>query len=72
MLLGYIWLLGTFANSSCDKNKNGCRNLAVKGLSLNCVHAHVVDKMPERHLARERKKSPPQPFKSHVFIIYII
>ena len=39
MLLGYIWLLGTFANSSCDKKinlnivQNCCRNLAVRALN---------------------------------------
>ena len=38
MLLGYIWLLGTFVNSSCDIKinvnivQNCCRNLAVRGL----------------------------------------
>ena len=38
MLLGYIWLLGTFVNSSCDIkinvniDQNCCRNLAVRGL----------------------------------------
>ena len=40
MLLGYIWLLGTFVNSSCDIIinvnivQNCCRNLAVRGLKL--------------------------------------
>ena len=39
MLLGYIWLLGTFVNSSCDIKinvnivQNCCRNLAVRGLN---------------------------------------
>ena len=39
MLLGYIWLLGTFVNSSSDIKinvnivQNCCRNLAVRGLS---------------------------------------
>ena len=39
MLLGYIWLLGTFVNSSCDIKinvnivQNCCRNLAVRGLT---------------------------------------
>ena len=38
MLLGNIWLLSTFVNSSCDIKinikivQNCCRNLAVKGL----------------------------------------
>ena len=38
MLLGYIWLLGTFVNSSCDIKinvnivQNCYRNLAVRGL----------------------------------------
>ena len=38
VLLGYIWLLGTFVNSSCDIKinvnivQNCCRNLAVRGL----------------------------------------
>ena len=41
MLLGYIWLLGTFVNSSCDIKINvnivqNCRrNLAVRGLREN-------------------------------------
>ena len=40
MLLGYIWLLGTFVNSSCDIKinvnvvQNSCRNLAVRGLII--------------------------------------
>ena len=40
MLLGYIWLLGTFVNSSCDIKinvnivQNCCRNLAVRGLKM--------------------------------------
>ena len=40
MLLGYIWLLGTFVNSSCDIKinvnivQNCCRNLAVRGLMI--------------------------------------
>ena len=40
MLLGYIWLLGTFVNSSCDIKinvnivQNCCRNLAVRGLRV--------------------------------------
>ena len=40
MLLGYIWLLGTFVNSSCDIKinlnivQNCCRNLAVRGLRI--------------------------------------
>ena len=43
MLLGYIWLLGTFVNSSCDIKininivQNCCRNLAVRGLTVNTV-----------------------------------
>ena len=38
VLLGYIWLLGTFVNSSCDIKinvnivQNCCRNLVVRGL----------------------------------------
>ena len=38
MLLGYIWLLGTFVSSSCDIKINikivqlCCRNLEVRGL----------------------------------------
>ena len=38
VLLGYIWLLGTFVNTSCDIKinikivQNCCRNLAVRGL----------------------------------------
>ena len=38
MLLGYIWLLGTFVNSSCNIKRNikivqnCCRNLAIKRL----------------------------------------
>ena len=40
VLLRYIWLLGTFTNSSCDIKinikivQNCCRNLAVRGLRL--------------------------------------
>ena len=40
MLLEYIWLLGTFVNSSCDIKinvnivQNCCRNLAVRGLTV--------------------------------------
>ena len=43
MLLGNIWLLSTFVNSSCDIKinieivQNCCRNLAVKGLSTILV-----------------------------------
>ena len=41
VLLGYIWLLGTIVNSSCDIKinvnivQNCCRNLVVRGLFLS-------------------------------------
>ena len=40
VLLGYIWLLGTFVNSSGDINtlvQNCCRNLAVRGLMTHAI-----------------------------------
>ena len=50
MLLGYIWLLGTFVNSSCDIKinikivQNCSRNLAVmRGLSLFIKKNQVVE-----------------------------
>ena len=48
MLLGYIWLLGTFVNSSCDVKinvnivQNCCRNLAVRGLIDDICMAVLV------------------------------
>ena len=47
VLLGYIWLLGTFVNSSCDIKinvnivQNCCRNLAVRGLNIGIVTAKL-------------------------------
>ena len=54
MLLGYIWLLGKFVNSSCDIKinvnivQNSCRNLAVRGLNMFSItraslalHIHI-------------------------------
>ena len=46
MLLGYIWLLGTFVNSSYDIKinvnivQNCCRNLAVRGLTAKVSNSH--------------------------------
>ena len=51
MLLGYIWLLGTFVNSSCDIKinvnivQNCCRNLAVRGLK-KCDHKVYENLLP--------------------------
>ena len=65
MLLGYIWLLGTFVNSSCDIKinvnivQNCCRNLAVRGLSCwydtwtqpNTLKLHSNVKLTTRFLS---------------------
>ena len=53
MLLGYIWLLGTFVNSSCDIKinvniaKNCCRNLAVRGLRRSLRIQHLAQSIGE-------------------------
>ena len=47
-LLGHMWLLGTFVNSSCNIKinikivQNCCRNLTVKGLSYQNLSASVL------------------------------
>ena len=44
VLLGYIWLLGTFVSSSCDTKinvnivENCCRNMAVRGLKFPILY----------------------------------
>ena len=54
VLLGYIWLLGTFVNSSCDIKinvnivQNCCRNLAVRGLIQQKCKARTMG-MPENY-----------------------
>ena len=52
VLLGYIWLLGTFVNSSCDIKinvnivQNCCRNLVVRGLFLSFFLFFVIKVIP--------------------------
>ena len=53
MLLEYIWLLGTFVNSSCDIKinvnivQNCCRNLAVRGLNKETCKGMVQMKLAQ-------------------------
>ena len=48
VLLGYMWLLGTFVNSSCDIKinitiyQNCCTHLAVRRLTLTFIFLQVV------------------------------
>ena len=55
VLLGYIWLLGTFVNSSCDIKinikivQNCCRNLAVREL-ISKFYLHYTQLVNENKM----------------------
>ena len=62
MLLGYIWLLGTFVDSSCDikinnkNSKNCCIKSAVNGLTSTCG-SHIIHFYYILSFSMEKKRS---------------
>ena len=58
MLLGYIWLLGTFVNSSCGIKinvnivQNCCRNLAVRGLNSSPEAQGLINALKLRTMVK--------------------